>query len=67
MLKLSNLGEKDCRGINFLNNTLLLVQQTLKYESFNFLDFCTQLRGRVLGDAAAKDIPELQLDEMMQN
>ena len=48
-------------------NTLLLIQQTLKNEPINFLDFCTQFKGRVLGDAAANDIPDLKFDEMVKN
>jgi WD40 repeat protein len=31
------------------------------------LDFCTQFKGRVLGDAAANDIPDLKFDEMVKN
>lgn len=31
-------------------NTLALIEQTMKREPLNFLDFCTQLRGRILGD-----------------
>ena len=43
MLVFRNPGctESDVRGITYLLNTLYLVQQTLKYEPINYLDFCT--------------------------
>ena len=31
----------ESQGVTYLMNTLHLVQQTLKYEPINYLDFCT--------------------------
>lgn len=57
----------ESQGITYLMNTLHLVQQTLKYEPINYLDFCTQMRGRTLGDAGAKNLPDMKFSELSQN
>ena len=41
ILRTPNCDEKEIKGITLLLNTLHLIQQTLKYEPINFLDFCT--------------------------
>ena len=66
LYKRPKIEEKEGRGITYLINTLHLVQQTLKYEPINYLDFCTQFRGRVLGDAGAKNLPDLKFDELIR-
>ena len=60
-----NSEEKEIKGVTYLINTLHLVQQTLKYEPINYLDFCTQLRGRILGDAGARNLPDMKFDELL--
>ena len=66
ILNRPNPDDKEIRGITYLMNTLHLIQQTLKYEPINYLDFCTQFRGRVLGDAGAKNLPDLKFDELIR-
>jgi hypothetical protein len=40
----------DIQHIISFSNILCLIEQTIKSEPLNFLDFCTQLRGRILGE-----------------
>lgn len=49
-----------------LINHLNFVEQTLKYDPINFLDFCTQLRGRMLNDSNMKHLPDLCFDNLAQ-
>ena len=60
------LDDRDIKGVTYLINTLFLVQQTLKYEPINYLDFCTQFRGRILGDSGAKNLPDMKFDELVR-
>ena len=45
-----------------LHNVLLLVEHTLKKETVNFADFCTQMRGRMLGEPEGSLLYKLRLD-----
>lgn len=47
--------------VQFLN-VVYLIEQTIKNEPLNFLDFCTQLRGRILGEHLSEFLTDLRLD-----
>jgi len=55
--------QKDTKtGLIYLSNSLYLIEQTLKGEEASFVDFCSQLRGRFIGDSAALLLPDLKLN-----
>jgi hypothetical protein len=43
---------------------LHFVEQTLKYDPINFLDFCTQLRSRMINDSLNKFLPDLCFENL---
>jgi hypothetical protein len=50
------------------SNILCLIEQTISGEPLNFLDFCTQLRGRILGDPlSTKFTTEILLNLTSEN
>lgn len=50
------------------SNQLCLIEQTVKGEPLNFLDFCTQLRGRILGDTLnTKFMTDLRFNMTSEN
>ena len=65
LLKRAEMQTHDYQTLNYILNTIILIQQTLKNEPINYLDFCTQFRGRVIGDPAAKNLPEMNFKEML--
>ena len=63
----THLDKDDKMGlINFLN-ILHLIEQTIKNEPLNYLDFCTQLRGRILGENMSEFMTDLRLDITAEN
>lgn len=60
------LGQEQERALLLLVQNLFFIEQTLKYDPINFLDFCTQLRGRLLNDSQAKHLPDLCLNNLCQ-
>ena len=67
IFKRPDIEGPETQGVTYLINTLHLVQQTLKYEPINYLDFCTQMRGRTLGDAGARNLPDMKFAELIQS
>eukprot|EP00347_Sterkiella_histriomuscorum_P005755 403355392 len=49
------------------SNILFLIEQTIRNEPLNFLDFCTQLRGRILGETLSEFLTDLRLDITSEN
>jgi hypothetical protein len=50
LVSFRSLNSDHEKGLLMLIQNLYFIEQTLKYDPINFLDFCTQLRGRVLND-----------------
>lgn len=48
-------------------NIIHLIEQTIKGEPLNFLDFCTQLRGRIIGDGLGDFFTDLRLEITNEN
>jgi len=60
-------GKEDQIQMVYFINILYLIEQTIKREPLNFLDFCTQLRGRIVGEGLGDFFTDLRLEITNEN
>jgi hypothetical protein len=61
------IDKEDQTQVIQFQNIIYLIEQTIKGEPLNFLDFCTQLRGRIIGDGLGDFFTDLRLEITNEN